>query len=64
MQEQTTKNKLINVKKASELLDINPATLRRWDKLGKLIAKRHPINNYRFYNVMDIEALKEKINAK
>ena len=63
MQEQTTKNKLINVKKASELLDINPATLRRWDKLGKLLAKRHPINNYRVYNVKDIQALKEKINA-
>ena len=63
MQEQEIKSKLINVKEASVLLDINPATLRRWDKLGKLLAKRHPINNYRVYNVKDIQALKEKINA-
>jgi MerR family transcriptional regulator, copper efflux regulator len=38
------------IKEASKLLGVCQATLRRWDKLGKLKAIRHPINGYRLYN--------------
>lgn len=47
----------VTVKKASELLGVNAETLRRWDKKGKLEAKRHPMNNYRLYRLSDIEKL-------
>ena len=50
-------NKLISIKKASEMLGVTPLTLRNWDKNGKLKAMRHPLNNYRVYKVEDIERL-------
>ena len=43
------KDKLIKIKEASEILGVNPETLRRWDRAGKFKAKRHPINGYRMY---------------
>lgn len=30
-------------------------TLRRWDRAQKLLAKRHPFNNYRLYKKQDIQ---------
>lgn len=35
-----TKTKLLTIKKAAELLDVTPLTLRRWDKSGRLQAIR------------------------
>lgn len=54
-------NKLITVKKAAEILQVNPETLRRWDNQGKLEAKRHPMNQYRVYKLKEVLKLKEKI---
>lgn len=55
------KSELITVKQASEILGVNPETLRRWDRAGKLKAKRHPINGYRIYKLKNIEILRKKI---
>lgn len=55
------KNKLVTIKEAAKILDVSCDTLRRWDKAGKLKAKRHPINNYRVYSVKVVEKLKKKI---
>ena len=33
----------------ADMLSVSKATLRRWDKNGKLTAVRHPLNNYRVY---------------
>ena len=41
----------LTVKEASQILGVNPETLRRWDNSGKLKTKRHPMNNYRIYNI-------------
>lgn len=56
-------NKLIKIKEAAEILGVNPETLRRWDRQGKLKTKRHPMNNYRVYKLGDVVALRRKINA-
>jgi len=50
-------DKLISIKKASELLGVTKLTLRNWDRDGKLGALRHPINNYRVYKLEDIEKI-------
>jgi len=57
-------NQLITIKEASEILGVNPETLRRWDNAGKLKAKRHPMNNYRMYQVKDVEKLKKQIKGE
>lgn len=52
---------LITTKQAAEILGVNPLTLRRWDKNGKFMANRHPINNYKLYRLADIQRLSGKI---
>lgn len=53
--------KFITIKQASGLLGVSPLTLRNWDKRKKLIAYRHPINNYRVYRMDEIENFLKKI---
>jgi DNA (cytosine-5)-methyltransferase 1 len=55
--------KLITIKEAASLLGVSALTLRNWDKNGKLIAFRHPLNNYRVYKRDDIDALIAKIGS-
>jgi len=57
------KKGLITVKKAAELLQVNPQTLKRWDKAGKLKAIRHPMNNYRMYRLVDLQKLLNKFES-
>ncbi len=54
----------LTVKEASQILGVNPETLRRWDKKGKLKAKRHPMNNYRIYKAREIERIMSLIVAE
>ena len=49
--------KLIQINEASKILGVSKLTLRNWDKSGKLVAYRHPINNYRVYKSEDIEQI-------
>lgn len=53
--------KYLTIKQAAVMLGVSPLTLRNWDKRGRLIAHRHPVNNYRVYKREDIERLLEKI---
>ncbi len=55
------KKGLITIKEAAELFGVHPSTLRRWDKIGKLKATRHPMSNYRLYRIIDVEKITEKI---
>ena len=48
-------SKFINIKAAAHMLGVSALTLRNWDKKKKLIAYRHPINNYRVYKLADIQ---------
>jgi len=52
----------LTIKETSEILGVTPLTLRNWDKKGKLIARRHPVNNYRVYKREEIDSLLRKID--
>jgi DNA (cytosine-5)-methyltransferase 1 len=56
-------NKLISIKEAAEMLGVSKLTLRNWDRDGKLSAFRHPINNYRVYQLEDIEKIINQIKS-
>lgn len=45
----------LTIKEAAKYLGVSPLTLRNWDKRGKLVAIRHPINDYRLYTISDLE---------
>ncbi len=58
-----SESKLITIKEAASMLGVTPLTLRNWDKSGKLIALRHPLNNYRVYKRLDIDNLINEIGS-
>jgi PAS domain S-box-containing protein len=47
----------LTVKQAAEYLGVSTATLRNWDRCGKLKPRRHPQNGYRIYLHEDLSAL-------
>ena len=53
----------LTIKETASLLGVTPLTLRNWDKKGKLVARRHPVNNYRVYKRDDIAQLLNKMDA-
>lgn len=50
----------ITIKEAATLLDVTSATLRNWDRNGKLKAVRHPVNRYRMYRLNDVLTLQRQ----
>jgi len=55
------KGEHLTIKEAAKILGVTPITLRRWDNSGKLKTKRHPMNNYRIYNPVEVDALRKAI---
>lgn len=53
--------KLLRIKEAAELLGVNPATLRKWDKEGKLPAIKISKRGDRRYKKEDIVQFLEKL---
>ena len=51
----------ITVKEASRQLGVSVSTLRNWDRAGKFVAHRHPINHYRLYRATEVEELLSKL---
>ncbi|ACH39998.1 type I restriction-modification system, DNA adenine N6-methyltransferase subunit [Citrifermentans bemidjiense Bem] len=51
---------LVTLAEAASYLGVSKATLRNWDKEGKLKAHRHPLNRYRAYDLTELRALKEQ----
>jgi DNA (cytosine-5)-methyltransferase 1 len=43
-----------SLSEVADMLGTTKETLRRWDKSGKLVSVRHPINNYRVYKSSDL----------
>ncbi|MFO0574300.1 MAG: MerR family DNA-binding transcriptional regulator [Polyangia bacterium] len=54
-------DEVLTIKAAAAVLDVSEATLRRWDKAGKLRAKRHPMNGYRLYPRRQVLELRRQI---
>jgi len=58
---QRDEDEVLTIKAAAEVLDVSEQTLRRWDKAGKLPAKRHPMNGYRLYPRGEVLELRRRI---
>jgi len=52
------------IKAAAEMLGVSALTLRNWDKQGKLVAYRHPLNNYRMYKSEQIDEIVTKLGRR
>jgi type I restriction enzyme M protein len=51
----------VTLAEAASYLGVSKATLRNWDRSGKLRAVRHPINNYRVYAVGDLREVQSQL---
>ena len=51
----------LTVSEAADFLGVSAATLRNWDRAGKVKATRHPVNGYRLYRKEDLSNLLEKV---
>lgn len=58
------KRHIVTVKVAAEILGVSPATIRNWDKAGKLRAKRNTSNSYRYYDIGELERFAERAGLK
>lgn len=52
---------LLTIGDAAQVLGVSEQTLRRWDKAGKLVAHRHPMNRYRLYSRNEILDVQRRI---
>jgi len=53
----------VSLMEAASYLGVSRATLRNWDKDGKLTATRNPLNGYRLYDLDELIALKQSIDS-
>ena len=51
--------KYYSIAQVADILGISKETLRRWDKNGKLVPKRHPKNKYRVYHRSQLEQFEQ-----
>lgn len=49
------------IREAASFLGVSEATLRNWDRAGKIAARRNPINGYRLFKKTDLEAFLKRI---
>lgn len=54
----------LTVGEAAEFLGVSKDTLRRWDRAGKLEARRHPMTGYRLYSRDELAALLKRLKAR
>ena len=50
----------LTVGEAAEYLGVHPDSLRRWDRSGKLKARRNPITGFRLYTRDELGAILER----
>lgn len=51
----------VTLQEAAGYLGVSKATLRNWDKAGKLKATRDPINQYRVYALSDLQEIQARL---
>jgi len=49
------------IREAASFLGVSEATLRNWDREGKIATHRNPVNGYRLFRKTDLEALLKNI---
>lgn len=50
----------LRISDAAEYLGVSPNTLRNWERAGKIVAHRHPVNQYRLFKREDLDAVLRK----
>lgn len=50
----------LRISEAAEYLGVSPNTLRNWERAGKIVAHRHPVNDYRLFKREDLDAVLKK----
>ena len=53
-----------SIKDTANLLGVTPQTLRNWERDGKLIPYRNPVNNYRMYKRTQVEKFLEIMSSE
>jgi len=51
----------LRISAAAEHLGVSPNTLRNWERAGKIVAHRHPVNRYRLFIREDLDALLKQV---
>ena len=46
----------LRISEAADYLGVSPNTLRNWERAGKIVAHRHPVNGYRLFRQEDLDA--------
>lgn len=57
------KKEFLKIKEAAQYLGVTEQSLRNWDKLGKLVPQRHPMNNYRVYEIKMLEKILKQLEG-
>lgn len=50
-------SEFLTVGQAADYLGVSKDTLRRWDRSGKLVARRHPLTEFRLYLKSDLDSV-------
>jgi len=51
----------LRIAEAADYLGVSPNTLRNWERTGKIVAHRHPLNHYRLFRREDLDAVLRKV---
>jgi MerR family transcriptional regulator, copper efflux regulator len=51
----------LRISEAAEYLGVSPNTLRNWERTGKILAQRHPVNRYRLFRQQDLDSLLSQV---
>jgi DNA-binding transcriptional MerR regulator len=49
----------IRIAEAAAVFGVTTKTLRNWDRAGKVVPRRHPVNGYRMYAIEDLATILE-----
>lgn len=52
----------LRISEAAEYLGVSPNTLRNWERAGKVLAHRHPVNRYRLFRQQDLDSLLSQVD--
>jgi excisionase family DNA binding protein len=47
----------LRISEAAEYLGVSANTLRNWERAGKIVAYRHPVNRYRLFKQEELDAV-------
>jgi DNA (cytosine-5)-methyltransferase 1 len=51
----------LRISEAAEYLGVAPNTLRNWERAGKIVVQRHPVNRYRLFRRQDLDSLLHQV---